>query len=45
MLLYLYLIIDIWSKKAVDWDVKQFESAQLTADAFGNKFFMPIKDY
>jgi transposase InsO family protein len=29
--LYLYLVVDIWSRKVVAWDVEQSESAELAA--------------
>jgi len=29
--LYLYLVVDIWSRKVVVWDVEQSESAELAA--------------
>jgi hypothetical protein len=30
--LYLYLVIDVWSRKVVAWDVAEVESAQIAAD-------------
>ena len=30
--LYLYLVIDVWSRKVVDWDVADREEAQIAAD-------------
>ena len=29
--LYLYLVVDIWSRKVVAWDVEQSESTELAA--------------
>ena len=29
---YLYLVIDVWSRKVVAWDVAEVESAQIAAD-------------
>lgn len=31
---YLYLIMDVWSRKIVGWDVQGMESAELAADLF-----------
>ena len=33
--LYLYLVIDIWSRKVVAWDVAEREDAQIAADLVG----------
>jgi len=33
--LYLYLVIDVWSRKAVAWDVAEREDAQIAADLVG----------
>jgi transposase InsO family protein len=30
--LYLYLVIDVWSRKVVAWDVAEVESAEIAAD-------------
>ncbi|MFT5339226.1 MAG: putative transposase [Cyanobium sp.] len=30
--LYLYLVVDVWSRKVVAWDVAEVESAQIAAD-------------
>ena len=30
--LYLYLVVDVWSRKVVAWDVAELESAELGAD-------------
>ncbi len=30
--LYLYLVVDVWSRKVVAWDVAEAESAQIAAD-------------
>jgi transposase InsO family protein len=30
--LYLYLVVDVWSRKVVAWDVAEVESAELAAD-------------
>lgn len=30
--LYLYLVIDVWSRKVVAWDVAEREKAQIAAD-------------
>jgi putative transposase len=30
--LYLYLVVDVWSRKVVDWDVAEVESAEIAAD-------------
>ena len=30
--LYLYLVIDVWSRKVVAWDVAEREDAQIAAD-------------
>ncbi len=30
--LYLYLVVDVWSRKVVVWDVAEVESAQIAAD-------------
>ena len=29
---YLYLVVDVWSRKVVAWDVAEVESAQIAAD-------------
>jgi transposase InsO family protein len=33
--LYLYLVIDVWSRKVVAWDVAEREDAQIAADLVG----------
>jgi transposase InsO family protein len=33
--LYLYLVIDVWSRKVVAWDVAEHEDAQIAADLVG----------
>jgi transposase InsO family protein len=33
--LYLYLVIDVWSRKVVAWDVAEREEAQIAADLVG----------
>ncbi len=33
--LYLYLVIDVWSRKVVAWDVAEREDAQIVADLVG----------
>ena len=30
--LYLYLVVDVWSRKVVAWDVAEVESAEIAAD-------------
>ena len=30
--LYLYLVVDVWSRKVVAWDVADVESADIAAD-------------
>ncbi|MGL6133998.1 MAG: hypothetical protein ACRC1L_07410 [Prochlorococcaceae cyanobacterium] len=30
--LYLYLVVDVWSRKVVAWDVAEVESAAIAAD-------------
>jgi transposase InsO family protein len=30
--LYLYLVVDIWSRKVVAWDVAEVESSEIAAD-------------
>ena len=32
MWLYLYLVVDVWSRKVVAWDVPEVESAEIAAD-------------
>ena len=32
MWLSLYLVVDVWSRKVVAWDVAEVESAQIAAD-------------
>jgi putative transposase len=36
--LYLYLVVDVWSRKVVAWDVAEVESAQIAADMVQRAF-------
>ena len=40
--LYLYLVVDVWSRKVVAWDVAEVESAQIAADLVQRAFLKEL---